>query len=166
MYPPPSIQADDVTTLIATRDGNYAAACTIDFSNPPLYYDTFTLRDILGAKPVTQTWPFFLAAESRNAMKSNAPVPMKSCWNGIVVFQADPFYKDPPLRFRGISDSLAAYHLEGSECCLIHADNELSTAKGIWLNPNVRVLYNPEADKAVNPKAERWPNKGEKLKGI
>ena len=106
--------------------------------NPLLYYDTFALRDISGAKPVTQSWPFFLATESRNAVKSNSPVPVKSCWNGIVVFQADPFYKSPPLSFRGIPDSLAVHHLEGSECCLIHADNELSTVKGVWLNPNVR----------------------------
>jgi len=138
----------------------------MDFSKPPLYYDTFALRDISGAKPVTQSWPFFLAAESRNAMKSNAPVPVKSCWNGIIVFQAAPFYKDKPLRFRGIPDTLAAHHLEGSECCLIHADNELSAINGVWLNPNVRVTYNPEADKVVNPETDRWPSKIEKLKGI
>lgn len=152
--------------MMATRDGNYAAACAMDFSKPPLYYDTFALRDISGAKPVTQSWPFFLAAESRNAVKSNSPVPVKSCWNGIVVFQAEPFYKSPPLRFRGIPDSLAVHHLEGSECCLVHADNELSAIKGVWLNPNVRVSYNREADKAVNPRTDRWPGKREKLVGI
>src|SRR5438270_8111059 len=120
---PRSHQTEDITTLIATRDGDYAAVCALDFSKPPLYYDTFALRDISGAEPVTNTWPYFLAAASRDALLSNAPVPIKSCWNGIVVFQADPFYRDPPLSFRGIPDSLAIHHLEGSECCLIHADN-------------------------------------------
>lgn len=99
-------------------------------------------------------------------MKSNSPVPVKSCWNGIVVFQASPFYEDPSLRFRAVPDSLALHHLEGSECCLIHADNQLSATSGVWLNPNVRVSYNPEADKIVNPKGERWPSKMEMFVGI
>ncbi|KAH9222796.1 glycosyltransferase family 69 protein [Leptodontidium sp. 2 PMI_412] len=157
---------EDVTTLIATRDGNYAAACSLDFSKPPLYYDTFALRDVAGAKAVTQTWPFFLAAKSRNAMISNSPVPVKSCWNGLVVFQADPFYHNPPLRFRGIPDSLALHHLEGSECCLIHADNRLSSVHGVWLNPNVRVSYNPEASTKVHAESGPWPGRKEKFVGI
>ncbi|KAK6613168.1 hypothetical protein H4I95_01512 [Botrytis cinerea] len=92
---------EDVVNLLATRDGNYAAACAIDFAKPPLFYDTFALRDIKGEEPITQTWPFFLATESRNAMKTSAPIPVRSCWNGIVVFQAEPFYENPSLRFRG-----------------------------------------------------------------
>lgn len=161
-----SLQTEDVTTLISTRGGNYSVACAIDFSKPPLFYDTFALRDASGTEPITQTWPYFLAAESRNAIKSNFPVPVKSCWNGIVVFQASSFYEVPSLRFRGISDSLARYHLEGSECCLIHADNPLSATSGVWLNPNVRVSYNIEADKIVNPKAGKWPSKMEILEGV
>ena len=66
---------------------------------------------------------------------------------------ASPYYATKaPLRFRGTSDSLAAFHLEGSECCLIHADNPLSASKGVWLNPNVRVGYNADAYDTVNPK--------------
>lgn len=63
---------------------------------------------------------------------------------------AAPFLdKARPLRFRGIPDSLAEHHLEGSECCLIHADNPMSHEKGVWLNPNVRVGYNDRAYEAV-----------------
>lgn len=52
-------------------------------------------------------------------------------------------FVDPlkPLRFRGISDDLALSHVEGSECCLVHADNTLFRKDGIWINPNVRVGY-------------------------
>ena len=53
----------------------------------------------------------------------------------------DPFLTQKPLRFRGISDSLGASHLEGSECCLIHADNPLSETQGVFLNPLVKVGY-------------------------
>jgi len=64
---------------------------------------------------------------------------------------ADPFLTPIPLRFRGIPDSLAPSHLEGSECCLIHADNTLYTTKGVYLNPNVRVGYDAPAYNAVHP---------------
>ena len=64
---------------------------------------------------------------------------------------AHPFNDpDHPLRFRGIPDSLANFHLEGSECCLVHADNHLSSARGVWLNPNVRVGYSGTAYDAMN----------------
>ena len=70
---------------------------------------------------------------------------------------ANPFYTTSaePLRFRGTPDTLAAHHLEGSECCLIHTDNPLSASKGVWLNPNVRVGYSAEAYHAVNPKGKK-----------
>lgn len=61
---------------------------------------------------------------------------------GIVAMSAAPFYDSIlPLRFRGVQDSLAYEHIEGSECCLIHADNRLSSSLGVWINPNVRVGY-------------------------
>jgi hypothetical protein len=113
-----------------------------------------------------QTWPFFLSTTSRAALISNSPVPVKSCWNGVVVFDAAPFYADIALSFRGIPDSLALHHLEGSECCLIHADNPLSAEKGVWLNPNVRVGYNREAYDAVNANGNRnWPGTWERVHG-
>ena len=68
----------------------------------------------------------------------------------IVAMDASPFYNDN-LTFRGIHDDLAAKHVEGSECCLIHADNPLSRTKGVWLNPRVRVGYSGKAYDIVNP---------------
>ncbi|EME47791.1 glycosyltransferase family 69 protein [Dothistroma septosporum NZE10] len=142
---------EDVRTLLGTRDGDYAAACSLDFKNGHSFYDTFALRDSQGHEQVSQSWPFFRSARSRRALKASKPVPMTSCWNGIVAMDAAPFYKrDSPLDFRGIPDSLAEYHLEGSECCLIHTDNPLSPSKGVWLNPNVRVGYTVPAYERVH----------------
>jgi hypothetical protein len=123
----------------------------MDFSKPPHYYDTFALRDASGHEAIMSTWPFFRDSASRRAMKSMSPVPVKSCWNGMVVMPAAPFTSKTPLRFRGISDSLAASHLEGSECCLIHADNPLTSQHGVYVNPLVRVGYSGPAYVAVNP---------------
>jgi hypothetical protein len=66
-----------------------------------------------------------------------------------VVMPAEPFVSGS-LHFRGIPDTLAASHLEGSECCLIHTDNPLRT-KQTYVNPQVRVGYNGEAYNAVHP---------------
>lgn len=71
--------------------------------------------------------------------------------NHIVAMPIDPFTSNPPLRFRALPDSLAEYHLEGSECCLIHADNPLSQTKGVYMNPAVRVGYNGPAYTAIHP---------------
>ena len=74
---------EDVRNLLSTRDGEYAAACSLDFSRPPKFYDTFALRDSEGHEALMQTWPFFRSRSSRSAMKRNRPVPVKSCWNGM-----------------------------------------------------------------------------------
>lgn len=206
----------------------------MDYAKPPKYYDTFALRDAEGQETVMQTWPYFRSRASRSALKSNRPVPVTSCWNGmgkldsppssefsfkclpvqwnlgygsifleqnalsypvytnkfgnlslilvhflwfqfinsnfdlsfLVFMDAGPFYdKSPPLRFRGIPDSLAKSHLEASECCLIHADNDLTSHKGVWVNPNVRVGYTGEAYSAVQA-SRRWLTTYDMLCGI
>ncbi|SPN96873.1 related to polysaccharide export protein (CAP59) [Cephalotrichum gorgonifer] len=149
---------DDVLTLLDTNDGSYAAACSLDFSNPPSYYDTFALRDSDGGSHLMQTWPFFRSSLSRKGVVANWPaVPVKSCWNGIVAMRAQPFVAEHhPLRFRGIPDSLAKHHLEASECCLIHADNPLSAELGVYVNPRVRVGYNTAAYVATHPTTGTW----------
>ncbi|CAK1361229.1 hypothetical protein CB0940_03378 [Cercospora beticola] len=136
----------DIQTLLHTNEGEYGAACSLDFSKPPSLYDTFALRDIDGKEPLMQTWPFFGNGKSRKALKNSKPVRVKSCWNGMVAMPAEAFYGGyRSLNFRALPDSLADSHLEASECCLIHADSPFSTWKGVYLNPNVRVGYQPEA---------------------
>ncbi|KAF1913680.1 cryptococcal mannosyltransferase 1-domain-containing protein [Ampelomyces quisqualis] len=143
---------EDVLKLLDTNGGEYAAACSLDFSKPPAFYDTFALRDSTGHEAVMPTWPYFQSRVSRHALERGLPVPVTSCWNGMVAMPVDPFLSENPLRFRGLPDSLAASHLEASECCLIHADNPLSTSRPILLNPNVKVGYNRSAYDAVHSK--------------
>lgn len=79
-----------------------------------------------------------------------------------VAFDAKPFQLSPrPLRFRSIPDSLAEYHVEASECCLVHYDNDLSSAAtfGVWINPAVRVGYSTPAYRAVTELP--WPTASE-----
>lgn len=137
----------------------------MDFAKPPQYYDTFALRDSEGHEAVSSTFPYFRSKASRNAMMSGQPVPVQSCWNGIVAFDAVPFYNPHKLEFRGVSDQLALEHVEASECCLIHADNPLSPTHGVWLNPDVRVGYTPEAYAAVHS-GPVWPGIFTRVYGI
>ncbi|KAI3401694.1 hypothetical protein diail_9358 [Diaporthe ilicicola] len=151
---------EDFLTLADTRGGAYAAACSMDYKHPPAYYDTFALRDDEGRKTASNYWPWFQGGAARAAARRADPVRVASCWNGMVVLDAAPFQADPPLRFRAIPDALADLHLEGSECCLVHADNPLSAeaAGGVWLNPNVRVGYSVPAYEAVRARhGEKFP---------
>lgn len=70
-----------------------------------------------------------------------------------VSFNPEPFLPPRSLNFRGIPDDLALHHLEGSECCLIHYDNPLSSDHGVFVNPQVRVGYNQPAYEA----SKSWP---------
>jgi hypothetical protein len=83
-----------------------------------------------------------------------------------VVMPTEPFTSSSKLRFRAVPDTLAKHHLEGSECCLIHADNPLSRTRGVFLNPRVRVGYNPQAYEATHPSRGTWVSPWEIFKGI
>ncbi|KXS21828.1 glycosyltransferase family 69 protein [Gonapodya prolifera JEL478] len=151
-----AFDVEDFVTLLNTRSGRYAAACAIDFEDVPSYYDSFATRDDLGFETASTYWPWFLSPTSRAAAISLEPVPVTSCWSGMVAFDAAPFYGPAPLSFRGVEDTLADFHLEASECCLVHTDNPLSRKRGVWLNPNVRVGYSLPVYKEVRRK--RFPS--------
>lgn len=132
-------KAEQANALLATRNGEFAPACALDFSDPLLFYDPFATRDIQGNPTLSKIYPYFLTPDSLDAIYSHSPISVQSCWNSLTIFDAKPFYNSPPLSFPAIPDTLAAKHIEGSECCLIHFDNELSASKGVWLNPSLRV---------------------------
>lgn len=85
-----------------------------------------------------------------------------------MAMDADPFYtKLRRLAFRALDDELAAAHVEASECCLIHADNPYSTARGVFVNAGVRVGYSKAAYDAVNPGGGRpWLSAWQVFRGV
>jgi hypothetical protein len=78
-----AFNTEDVLRLLDTNGGEYAAACSLDFSKPPYFYDTFALRDSQGYETIMQTWPYFRSHASRHAAERFLPVPVASCWNGM-----------------------------------------------------------------------------------
>lgn len=139
----------------------YRAACSIDFINPLKFYDTFASRDLEGYGMGLPLYPWFSSAgkaESRSDVQAQKDaVRVRSCWSGIVAFDAQ-FFQRPsslggshggvkahqPARFRAETDP----YWDASECCLIHADIQVPPEKspeptdtGIYMNPFVRVAY-------------------------
>ena len=82
------IEPESLIELIETADGNYDMACAMDFGHFGAY-DMWVLRDRLGHL-TAGIWPYFFDAADYEAVKSGSPVPVFTCWNGIVAFQADP----------------------------------------------------------------------------
>lgn len=153
----------------------YFAACAVDFMNPFKFYDTFATRDIEGFSMGVPFFPWFSSAGKaktrQDVLEGRDAVRVKSCWGGMVAFDAKFFqvqgssedvkYEETeraesqassslnltsrlPLRFR----SEPNISWEASECCLIHADLQGVTSMddsqddvGIYQNPFVRVAY-------------------------
>lgn len=137
----------------------------MDFSQPPKHYDTFALRDLDGFETVSSIFLYFrnkaagtewlvqsfISHSSHNSpFATYLPIRMHFAHNFLrlffyfnffkltsqpVTFDAAPFYSNEPLRFRGIADSLAAYHIEASECCLIHphVGSLVESKKSAWV---------------------------------
>lgn len=127
---------------------SYRAACAVDFINPFKFYDTYATRDLEGFSMGVPFYPWFSNAGNglsrADVLAGKDAVRVKSCWGGMVAFDAKPFQADPPLRFRATED----VYWDASECCLIHADllsqgtfEEDGDYVGVFMNPYVRVAY-------------------------
>ncbi|PYH94133.1 hypothetical protein BO71DRAFT_399190 [Aspergillus ellipticus CBS 707.79] len=149
------------TNAAETGVAQYRAACAVDFINPFKFYDTYATRDLQGYSMGLPFYPWFSSAgkgQSReDVLAGTDAVRVRSCWGGMVAFDARFFQLgaslptasvddvgSSPARFRASHDTF----WEGSECCLIHADIqepqtnvEEITDTGIYLNPYVRVAY-------------------------
>ena len=151
---------DAAQLLFSTNIGHdgrtdYRAACALDFINPFKFYDTFASRDREGYSMGLPFFPWFSAAGAgasrRDVLAGKDAVRVRSCWGGMVAFEAKWFQTDAratpsttPLRFRAEPDTF----WDASECCLIHADlqpdqtpSDPSSDTRIFVNPFVRVAY-------------------------
>ncbi|PYH99688.1 hypothetical protein BO71DRAFT_405239 [Aspergillus ellipticus CBS 707.79] len=167
---------DALQLLFSTNTQNgvsdYRAACAVDFINPFKFYDTFASRDLEGYNIGLQFYPWFTTtgkAQSRqDVLRGKDAVRVRSCWGGMVAFDAG-FFQHPrtpmgsaaresqesymsrevPVRFRAEEDLF----WESSESCLIHADIQNPPSSpisededsGIYMNPFIRVAYHPRS---------------------
>ncbi|KAL5331060.1 hypothetical protein ACEPPN_000589 [Leptodophora sp. 'Broadleaf-Isolate-01'] len=143
------------TNLNAEGVAEYKAVCGMDFATSWEYYDTFATRDLEGYSMGVPIFPWFANegdAISRNdVLEGRDAVRVKSCWGGIVAFDArylqrdlssfhitateypetDEHFKiprksdtkalDPPQLPLRFRSEQEPFW-DSSECCLIHAD--------------------------------------------
>ncbi|MCJ1411798.1 hypothetical protein MMC19_005890 [Ptychographa xylographoides] len=169
---------DAAQLLFSTNIGEkgrpeYTAACAVDFINPFKFYDTYATRDLAGYSMGVPFYPWFSSAgqaQSRHdVLDQKDSVRVKSCWGGMVAFDAkylqsntkhipagfedigahtiSPYNPKPvsaPVRFRAEPE----VYFDACECCLLHADvlrisspSAVAEDSGIYLNPFVRVAY-------------------------
>lgn len=145
------------TNVDESGNAQYHAACAVDFENPFKFYDTFATRDTGAFETGVIFYPWFTDAgdaTSRNDVLSQTDaVRVKSCWSGMVAFDArwfqyshvegaDTTNVQLPLKFRAEHDR----YWDASECCLVHADlaaltSPIDDKRGIYMNPYIRVAY-------------------------
>jgi hypothetical protein len=148
--------------MTETGTTDFRAACAVDFINAFKFYDTFATRDVEGYSTGIPFFPWFTAngddRSHQDVVDGKDAVRVKSCWGGMVAFDAKFFqrqgvsYDEPitagnqspsnlsaPYRFRAEKD----LYWDASECCLIQADiqNPEPGNSGIYMNPFVRVAY-------------------------
>ncbi|KAF7317439.1 hypothetical protein HMN09_00480600 [Mycena chlorophos] len=92
------MEAENFAELIHTRGGAYDMACGMDFAWWGLY-DLWVARDRLG-KSVSGLYPYFMEPKGFLSVLREEPVDVFTCWNGVVVLDAQPFLhpSGPSLR--------------------------------------------------------------------
>jgi hypothetical protein len=142
------------TNVDSTGRTNYNAVCAMDYINPIKFYDRFAMRDNEYYEVGIPFFPWFVSGREKgesfhDVMVQKDAVRVKSCWGGMVAFEAKWFRQDTiqnglePLRFRSEPDTF----WDASECCLIHADLEQLVQQSqqreaqIFVNPYIRVAY-------------------------
>ncbi|KAL4911179.1 cryptococcal mannosyltransferase 1-domain-containing protein [Aspergillus multicolor] len=132
----------------------YRAACAVDFTNPFKFYDTYATRDAEGYEIGLPLYPWFTGAgggRSRaDVLAGRDAVRVRSCWGGMVAFDAGFFQGPDAVRFRAPDELF----WDASECCFVHADIQTRPSRsdwqssthresdtGIFMNPFIRVAY-------------------------
>jgi hypothetical protein len=97
------------TNVDETGKAQYDAACAADFIDPFKYYDTFATRDDQGNRIGVPIYPWFSGAgdtkSRKDVLDQKDAVRVRSCWGGMVAFNAKWFQPDGIHNDLGVADS-------------------------------------------------------------
>jgi len=87
------------TNVDDTGNTQYRAACAVDFINPFKFYDTFATKDLEGHVIGLPFFPWFSQAGNeysrKDVLDQKDAVRVRSCWGGMVAFDARYLQADP-----------------------------------------------------------------------
>ena len=137
---------ENIINLLSTNKEDYDAVCGLDFYD--CFYDSWVSIDLSGYS-LRHDFPFFVNKEGQDLVINHKPVRVMSCWNGVIVFTAEPL-KDRKIKFRYeleenreiqyYINSDQQYNYE-SECTYFHIDLHSLGYTKKFINPEVRVAY-------------------------
>ena len=137
---------ENIINLLSTNNEDYDAVCGLDFYD--CFYDSWVSIDLSGYS-LRHDFPFFVNKEGQDLVINHKPVRVMSCWNGVIVFTAEPL-KDRKIKFRYeleenreiqyFINSDQQYNYE-SECTYFHIDLHSLGYTKKFINPEVRVAY-------------------------
>ena len=108
---------DAAQLLLSTNIDNqgrasYHAACALDFVNPFKFYDTFATRDLEGFSMGVPFFPFYSNAGNgssrQDILDGKDAVRVKSCWGGMVAFDAKWFQRRSGLHQKTVKHDVPA----------------------------------------------------------
>ena len=137
---------ENIINLLSTNNEDYDAVCGLDFYD--CFYDSWVSIDLSGYS-LRHDFPFFVNKEGQDLVINHKPIRVMSCWNGVIVFTAEPL-KDRKIKFRYeleenreiqyYINSDQQYNYE-SECTYFHIDLHSLGYTKKFINPEVRVAY-------------------------
>ena len=137
---------ENIINLLSTNNEDYDAVCGLDFYD--CFYDSWVSIDLSGYS-LRHDFPFFVNKEGQDLVINHKPVRVMSCWNGVIVFTAEPL-KDRKIKFRYEleEDREIQYYINSdqqynyeSECTYFHIDLHSLGYTKKFINPEVRVAY-------------------------
>lgn len=128
-----------LNTNVHERTGrtDYRAACSVDFINPFKFYDTFATRDAEGYDMGVPFYPWFTNAgegrSRRDVLEQKDAVRVKSCWGGMVAFEANWFRSAKQLAEKGKATAPSSTTMDSDEVStkeepMYPADSQITTS--------------------------------------
>lgn len=160
--------AEDMVRLAqraAQPDVGMACGMDFEFSSRPYstemtFYDTWVTLDMAGDF-LSPHYPYFSRERDQRKLREAKPIPVYSCWNGMIALKAKPFYEG--LRFR----AAASGECRASECTLFCKDLWNAGHGNIVIDPAVALSYDHAAAShlAVEPPAGvgNFKHKGDEI---
>jgi len=140
-------ETHSIVELLTTNNGQYDGVCSLDFGVWGLY-DLWVIRDRWGGF-MSAAYPYSFDTPTRYSVVENKPFRVHSCWNGVAIMKAGPFYGTATdSQFEETDVAPVTFRTQRpdecymSECYFVWYDaRKLYGLNEFYVNPKVIVAY-------------------------